>query len=261
MLRTKAQSGVALVTGSTRGIGLAIAMKLASRGFAVAINGREEGPGMDRAMDAMREAGGYVMAVVGDMSRPENHGPVLDRIEAELGPLDCLICNAGVGPLRRSDILEVEADSFDHCMMANARGPFFLAQEFARRVAGSGADRPHRSLIFISSANAEAASLNKAEYCVSKAAVAMVAKVFAMKLSPLGVQVADIRPGIIETDLSAPVIQDYARRIRDEGLTLTPRVGQPDDVAQAVAAIAAGDLPYLTGTVLSVDGGLSMARL
>lgn len=253
--------GVALVTGSTRGIGLAIALKLAERGFAVAINGRHEGPGMLRALEAVRKSGVDVISVAGDMSEPENHGPILDRIERELGPLDCLVCNAGVGPLRRSDILDVGTDSFDHCMAANARGPFFLAQEFARRVAlRESADR-HRSLVFISSANAVAASLNKAEYCVSKAAIAMVAKVFAMKLSPLGVQVADVRPGIIETDLSAPVIAEYARRIREEGLTLSPRVGRPDDVAHAVAALAAGDLPYVTGTVLPVDGGLSMARL
>lgn len=254
-------SGVALVTGSTRGIGLAIALKLAGRGFAVAINGREEGPGMSRALEAIREAGAAAIAVAGDMSSPENHRLALDRIEKELGPLDCLVCNAGVGPLRRADILDVGIDSFDHCMAANARGPLFLAQEFARRLAGRDDDGRHRALIFISSANAEAASLNKAEYCFSKAAVAMVAKAFALKLSPIGVQVADIRPGIIETDLSAPVIEEYARRIREEGLTLSPRVGRPDDVAHAVAAIAAGDLPYVTGTVLPVDGGLSMARL
>lgn len=201
------------------------------------------------------------MAAPGDISIPESHGPLLNRVEAKFGPLDCVICNAGVGPLRRADILDVGTDSFDHCMAANARGPFFLAQEFSRRLVGREGDRRHRSLIFISSANAEAASLNKSEYCVSKAAVAMVAKAFALKLSPFGVQVADIRPGIIETDLSAPVIQEYARRIREEGLTLSPRVGCPDDVAHAVTAIAAGDLPYVTGTVLSVDGGLSMARL
>lgn len=261
MGRSEARPGAVLVTGSTRGIGLAIALKLAARGFAVAINGREQGTGMSRALEALRATGASAIAVAGDMARPENHRPVLDQVETQLGPIVSLVCNAGVGPLRRSDILDVEPDSFDHCMAANARGPFFLAQEFARRLAGRDDEGRHRSLIFISSANAEAASLNKAEYCVSKAAVAMVAKTFALKLSPLGVQVADIRPGIIETDLSAPVIEEYARRIREEGLTLSPRVGRPDDVAHAVAAISAGDLPYVTGTVLPVDGGLSMARL
>lgn len=251
---------VAFISGSTRGIGRAIAEKLAQDGFAVAINGRRDGPEMAGTLEALRATGARATGIAMDLSDPANHAAALDTAEAALGPITTLVCNAGVGPLRRVDLLQVQPDSFDHCISGNARGPFFLAQAFARRLLARDRQAGHHALIFISSANAEAASLGKADYCVSKAGLAMVARLFALKLSPVGVQVADVRPGVIETALSAAVVQGYRQQIEAGGLTLSPRVGQPEDVAAAVLALASGRLPYLTGSVLQIDGGLAMPR-
>lgn len=252
--------GVALVTGSTRGIGRAIAVALAEDGFAVAINGRSQSTEMADTVAHLQAMGVRAVGIAADLSNPEDHKKTLDRVETELGPVTSLICNAGVGPLRRVDLLEAEPESFDHCIAGNTKGPFFLAQSYAKRVLTRNACANHRSLIFISSANAEAASLSKADYCVSKAGLAMIAKLFALKLCPAGIQVADVRPGIIETALSAAVIDGYRRQVKAGEITLMPRVGQPQDVAAAVAAIASGRLPYLAGSVLQIDGGLAMAR-
>ncbi len=254
-------TGVAFISGSTRGIGRAIAIQLAAEGFALAVNGRSDGPAMTETVASLRAAGAEAAGIPADLSDPLNHEAALDDAERALGPITALVCNAGVGPLQRVDLLETSAQSFDHCVAGNARGPFFLAQAHARRVLVRDRAADHHSVIFISSANAEAASLGKAEYCVSKAGLAMVAKLFALKLCPLGIQVADIRPGIIETDLSASVIDVYRAHIATGGITLTPRVGQPQDIAAAVAAIATGSLPYLAGSVLHIDGGLAVERL
>lgn len=253
-------SPVAFVTGSTRGIGRAIALDLARAGFAVAVNGRRESAEMDQTISMLQKIGAPAVGIAADLSDPATHDPALQQVEASLGPITALVCNAGVGPLRRVDLLEAGPDSFDHCIAGNTRGPFFLAQAHARRLLSRARPAAHHSVIFISSANAEATSLGKADYCVSKAGLAMVAKLFAMKLCPLGIQVADIRPGIIETALSAAVIDGYRQRVAAGEITLTPRVGQPEDIASAVRAIATGQLPYLAGSVLQIDGGLSMAR-
>ncbi|SNT23332.1 3-ketoacyl-ACP reductase [Antarctobacter heliothermus] len=251
----------AFVSGSSRGIGRAIAVELARRGFAVAINGRAESAALSQTLNAIEAAGGHGVAVPGDVTQPANIAPLLDRVEAALGPITTLVANAGAGPLRRADILEVAPDGLMHCLTANTVGPFFLVQECARRMLGRQApEGQHTSISIISSANATAASPNKADYCISKAGTAMIAKLFAQKLSPHGVQVVDIRPGVIETDLSAAVIDEYRRRIAEEDLALFPRVGQPEDIAKVAGCIADGDLPYVTGSVIAVDGGLSAER-
>lgn len=253
---------IAFVSGSSRGIGRACALELARRGFAVAVNGRAESAAMEKTCSDIAALGVPVAAIPGDMADLSRLGNLLDAAEEQLGPLTTLVCNAGVPPLVRADILEATAESLDHCLRINTAAPFFLLQNFANRVLARPRDpAAHYSAVVISSASAVAASLNKADYCISKAGAAMVAKTFALKLAPEGIQVVDIQPGVIETEMSAPVVPDYRRRIQAGEITIEPRTGQPEDVAKAVGAVAGGDLPYLAGAVLTVDGGLSLARL
>lgn len=254
-------ANVAFVSGSSRGIGRAIALELAGKGFLVAVNGRKASSALDGVVAEIAAHGGKAVSVPGDASDPTAVAGILDRAEQELGPITALVANAGAGPLRRADILEVTPEALQHCLAANTIGPFFLLQEHARRlVARADLLSETNSITLVSSANAVAASPNKADYCVSKAGAAMIAKLFAEKLSPLGVRVVDIQPGVIQTDLSAAVIDEYRRRIEDEGLALMPRVGQPEDIARVVGCIAGGDLVYVSGSVIRVDGGLAMER-
>jgi NAD(P)-dependent dehydrogenase (short-subunit alcohol dehydrogenase family) len=182
---------------------------------------------------------------------------MLDAAET-LGPLTTLVNNAGVGVLSRGDILDVTPESYDRCMSVNARGMFFLTQAAAKRMVGRTSDA-FRSIITITSANAEAVATPRAEYAASKAAAAMITKTFAVRLGAEGINVYDVRPGLIETDMTAPVIDDYKRRAKD-GLTVIPRVGQPQEVAQIVTSLATGALPYTTGEIIHADGGMLLSR-
>lgn len=253
---------VAFVTGSSRGIGRAIALALAARGFDVAVNGRAESDALARTVADVKAIGVRAIAVQGDVGELAAHQGMLDQVEAALGPLTTLVNNAGVGPLQRADLLDTSEASYDHCLLLNAKAVYFLMQAFARRLL-SRAREPslHYSAVTVSSISAEAASINRGDYCVSKAAAAMATKAFAARLAPEGIQVFDVQPGIIETDMSAPAMANYRRRIEEEGLTLIKRTGQPDDVATVVASAVSGGLPYMAGQVLRVDGGLGMLRL
>lgn len=254
-------TNVAFVSGSSRGIGRAIALELAARGMSVAVNGRSASDDLANVVSEIRAKGGVATAIPGDVSNLAEIPGLLQSAEDFLGALTTLVANAGVGPLRRADLLDVEADSIMHCLNVNTVGPFFLLQSFARMVlARPASGNQHCSITLISSANATAASPNKGDYCVSKAGASMIAKLFAQRLSPHGVHVMEVRPGVIETDLSAAVIDEYRRRINDEGLTLLPRTGRPEDVARVVGCIAAGDMSYVTGSSIDVDGGLAMER-
>ncbi len=250
----------ALVTGSSRGIGLAAAIALAEAGFGVALNGRGDSDVLQRAAERLRSIGGRVAVVPFDVADIGCHAECLDQAEHELGPLTTLVNNAGVSVLRRGDPLEVTPESWDRCLAVNARASFFLSQAFARRLlARKRSPSLFHCIVNVTSSNAVAVAVPRAEYCASKAAAAMISKVFAARLGGENIAVYDVQPGLIETDMTAPVIEDYKTRTKD-GLTLFPRVGQADEIGRVIASLAAGLLPYTTGQTISADGGMLVPR-
>jgi NAD(P)-dependent dehydrogenase (short-subunit alcohol dehydrogenase family) len=251
---------VALVTGSSRGIGLAAAEALAREGFAIAVNGPVADDELSRAVDRIAALGVAVVAAPFDVADIAGHDAALARIEAELGPLTTLVNNAGVGVLSRGDLLDVTEASWDRCLAVNSKAVFFLSQAFARRLLAR--DRPaelFHAIVNVTSANAQAVAVQRAEYCASKAAAAMVSKVLAVRLGAENIAVYDVQPGLIETEMTAPVIEIYRKRAA-EGLTLFPRVGQPEDVGAIIASLASGRLPYTTGQAISADAGMLVSR-
>lgn len=251
---------VALVTGSSRGIGLGAAIALAEKGFAVALNGPADDAELAEAAARVAERGGDACAAAFDVADTEAHAGALARIEGELGPLTTLVNNAGVGVLSRGDPLNVTEESFDRCVAVNTRGSFFLTQAFARTLLKRNRDAwPFCSIINVTSSNAVAVAEARVEYCVSKAAAAMSSKAWAVRLGREQVAVYDVQPGLIETQMTAPVIEQYAQRAR-AGLTLLPRVGQPEDVGAIIAVLASGCLPYTTGQTISADAGMLVPR-
>ena len=250
---------VALVTGAGRGIGLAAAEALLAEGFAVALNGLPGDAALEAAV-ARLGVHGPVAAAAFDVADLAAHGPALAAAEAALGPLTTLVNNAGVGVMARGDLLDVSEASWDRCLTVNTKAMFFLSQAFARALLA----RPRPAALFhaivnITSSNAEAVAVQRAEYCASKAGAAMVSKAFAVRLGPDDIAVYDVRPGLIATDMTAPVIDSYRARAA-EGLTLLPRVGEPAEIGRIVATLASGRLPYTTGQVIAADGGLLVSR-
>lgn len=251
---------VALVTGSSRGIGLGAALALAREGFAVALNGPFDDEELARAVEAVRAEGVPAMGAAFDVTDIASHDMQLARIEDTLGPLTTLVNNAGVGVLSRGDVLEVGEDSWDRCLTVNAKAMFFLSQAFSKRlVARDRSPDLFHAIVNVTSSNAVAVAVPRAEYAASKAAAAMVSKTFAVRLGQENIHVYDVQPGLIATDMTAPVIEQYAQRARD-GLTVLPRVGTPDDMGRIIAALASGKLPYTTGQVISADAGLLIPR-
>lgn len=251
---------VALITGSSRGIGLAAAVALAREGFAVAVNGPGDDDELRAAADRVAEEGGAVHVAPFDVTDLSAHERALNGIEAALGPLTTLVNNAGVGVMARGDPLDVSQDSYDRCQSVNARALFFLTQAFARRLlARKRAAGLFHSVVNVTSSNAVAVAEPRSEYCVSKAAASMASKAWAVRLGREEIAVYDVQPGLIATDMTAPVIADYEARAR-AGLTLIPRVGQPEEVGDIIAALAAGKLPYTTGQAISADAGMLIPR-
>ncbi len=242
-----AQRGTALVTGAGRGIGRAIADALADSGFVVADAGLAPG-----------EDGRHRFFPL-DVAAIDRHDALVDAVEAELGPITCLVNNAGITSHVRGDVLDLLPDSFDHVMAVNLRGTFFLTQAVARRMAARTA-RAFRSIVTISSVNAEIVGENRADYCMSKAALAMMSKVFAARLAPLGIAVFEIRPGMTRTAMTAPAAERYDGLIAAGGVP-AGRWGEPADVGAAVATLARGDIPYATGIAVDVAGGLQLHRV
>jgi len=251
---------VALITGASRGIGRAIAIELAKNGFDVAANDISYCDDLASVVTEIEATGAGALALPFDVSDLDAHDVALTSIERNLGPLTTLVSNAGVGVLQRGDPLDVSEASFDRCMKVNAKAQFFLCQAVARRLLAQTRDpaRP-RSIINITSSNATAVAVPRSEYCASKAAAAMISKCFAARLGPQGIAVYDVQPGLVETPMTAAVIDSYKQRAVD-GLCLFPWVGQPEDVAGVVVSLATNRLPYTTGHVISVDGGMLVPR-
>jgi 3-oxoacyl-[acyl-carrier protein] reductase len=258
--RTSANGrGVALVTGGTRGIGLGIARALAGDGWSLALCGVRPPEQVAAVLDDFDRRPDYLQA---DIGRADDRQRLVAAIQERYGAVAALVNNAGRAPRVRADLLEASEESFEELMRINLQGPYFLTQAIARLQAARKAADPTAaaSIVFVSSISAELASINRGDYCVSKAGLSMAARLFAVRLAPLGIPVFEVRPGIISTDMTAGVRDIYDRRIAD-GLVPEQRWGQPADVGLVVAALLRGDLPYATGSVINVDGGLSVPRL
>jgi NAD(P)-dependent dehydrogenase (short-subunit alcohol dehydrogenase family) len=249
----------ALVTGGRRGIGRGSALALAEAGFDLVIVDLERDRDAEETLAAIAARGAHAAFLAGDVAAERDHAKLVDAAFDAFGRLDCLLNNAGVGVLARGDLLDVTVESYDRCLATNLRGTFFLTQAVARRMlqvppaAGAGP----RSIITITSVNAEVASLNRGEYCISKAGASMLTRLFALRLAPHGIAVYEIRPGVIRTAMTAPVAERYQAEI-DRGLTPIARWGEPADIGRAVATLATGGLPFSVGQVVHVDGGLNL---
>jgi NAD(P)-dependent dehydrogenase (short-subunit alcohol dehydrogenase family) len=251
---------VALVTGGGRGLGFAIAVALAKAGFGIAANDKASSVELRESVAKLRRFGGKADAFVADIADLSSHETLLEAAERALGPITTLVNNAGVSVLKRGDLIDVTPESYDRCEAVNARGLFFLTQAFAKRLLARDRDLSmHHSIINITSSNAVAASVDRGEYCVSKAAASMATRLFAVRLGREGINVYEIQPGIIATDMTAGVMASYVERI-DNGLTLTNRVGDPTDVGSVAVSLARGDLSYCTGQIIHVDAGLLVPR-
>jgi len=252
----------ALVTGSSRGIGRGIALELGSLGYGVVVNYVRNGPAARETVAGVNAAGGCGQAICADVSSAADRDRLVQETLAAFGRIDVLVNNAGVPVAERTDLLDATEESWDRILAINLKGPYFLSQRVARemiRLKTTGVlDRP--KIINISSVSAYAVSANRGEYCVAKAGMTMMTWLFAERLAEHGIQVFELRPGVIASDMTAPVREKYDRLIAD-GLTPIRRWGQPGDVAKAVAAIVQDAFPFSTGEVINVDGGFHIRRL
>jgi len=260
---------VALITGGSRGIGRGIALQLATLGFDLLLNYRSDDAAAQTTAEvcsAAALAAGKTIRVEkcrGDVGQSSTREGLINQARGLFGRLDLLVNNAGIAPRERLDLLQTTEQSFDELIATNLKAPFFLTQLAARYMVDLGGQlgaeyRP--KIITISSVSAYAASTNRGEYCVSKAGLSMVTALFAASLAPHHIGVFEIRPGIIETDMTAGVKSKYDTLIAN-GLTPIARWGRPEDVAKAVSAIAQDLLPFSTGEVINVDGGFHLRRL
>ena len=255
-------NNVALVTGGSRGIGLGIAEALAREGFDLVINGVRDEEAVSNVLDSLKNFGGKVIYCQGDIGNATHRSGMMDKIRKEYGRLHVLVNNAGVAPKERKDILEASEESFEYVLKTNLQGPYFLTQAVANwMIDQKEADASFKgSIINISSMSATVASVNRGEYCISKAGVSMASLLFASRLGEYEIPVYEVRPGVIATDMTSGVQEKYDRLI-GEGLTVQKRWGTPEDIGKAVAALARGDFPYSSGSVFMVDGGLTVPRL
>jgi NAD(P)-dependent dehydrogenase (short-subunit alcohol dehydrogenase family) len=254
----------AIVTGGSRGIGRGIVLALASAGFDVVINYARNASAAEEVKALVKPLGVRALLLQADISVSADRAALVRETLAAFGRIDLLVNNAGVAPDVRADLLEASEQSFDRLININLKGPYFLTQLVAREMlkqrTGTKTVFPPR-IINITSVSAYAASVNRGDYCVAKAGLAMMTQLFAARLAADGINVYEIRPGIVETDMTGPVKAKYDQLIFENDLTPIPRWGTPNDVARAVVAIASDQFPFSTGEVINVDGGFHMRRL
>ncbi len=247
----------AIVTGGTRGIGLGIATALAAEGWQLVVSGVRPATDVIATIEALTAAGAAVHYCASDVAVAADRARLVAESVERFGAIDALVNNAGRAPAVRADILEAGEESFETLLRTNLQGPYFLTQLVARHMLERGCGV---GVVFVTSVSAELASINRGDYCVSKAGLAMAARLFALRLAPSAIPVFEVRPGVIATDMTARVKDVYDQRIAD-GLVPEGRWGTPADVGRVVAALLRGDAPYATGSVIHVDGGLALGRL
>jgi 3-oxoacyl-[acyl-carrier protein] reductase len=252
----------ALVTGASRGIGRGIAEALAERGWAIVINYLGNQTAAMETLRIVNQRGGKGVLVQADISSAVDRQRLVSETLDNFGRIDLLVNNAGVAPRERLDILKVGENSYDEILNINLKSPFFLTQQVARVMINLIDEQVivDPRIINISSISAYTSSPNRGEYCISKAGLGMVTALFADRLSEYGIGVFEIRPGVINTDMTGPVKEKYDQLINN-GLTPIKRWGEPDDVAKAVIAIVEGFFPFSTGEIFNVDGGFHLSRL
>ena len=258
---------VVLVTGASRGLGRGIALELAKGGYSVAINYAGNRAAAEACADLCREAAPHAaqrfVPVQADVSEAAQREALVAEVLGTCGRLDALVNNAGIAPRVRADLVEATEDSFEEVLRVNLQGPYFLTQRVVRHwLEAAPAPRPEGAfkIVFVTSISAHTASLNRGEYCISKAGLSMAAQLWSVRLAAEGIPVYEVRPGIMLTDMTGPVKETYDRLLAG-GLVPQRRWGTPEDTGRAVRSLLDGDFPFSTGTVIDVDGGFQLRRL
>ena len=252
----------ALITGGSRGIGLGIAKALVKEGYRVAINGVRPIQQIKETLNDLKAGGGEVIYCQGDIGNSDERKKIVEEIKNQWGDLHVLVNNAGIAPKERKDILEADEKSYDRLMNVNLKGPYFLTQQVANWMIKQKIKNPKNpfTIINISSVSATTASVNRGDYCISKAGISMATKLWAARLGEFDIPVYEVQPGVIRTDMTAGVIEKYDKLIA-EGLTIQKRWGNPEDLGKTVVALASGMIPYATGQVIKTDGGMTIQTL
>jgi NAD(P)-dependent dehydrogenase (short-subunit alcohol dehydrogenase family) len=252
----------ALITGGSRGIGLGIAIELAKAGFNLALNGVRDPDSAQPALDQLKTFGVDVIYAQGNVSKKEDRQNIFNTVISGFGHLNVLVNNAGIAPRERKDILEATEEIYDEVLEINLKGPYFLTQLFASHMVQQKKENTEFAccIINVSSVSATVASVNRGEYCISKAGIAMATKLWAARLGEFEIPVYEIQPGVIKTDMTSGLTAKYDKMF-EEGLSIQKRWGLPEDVGKVAAGMATGMMPYSTGQVVLVDGGMTVQRL
>lgn len=253
--------GTALVTGGRRGIGRAICVALAHQGFDIAFLDIVEDADVEKTLSNIEATGRRARFLACDISKTSVHEHVIDKVLGDFGAINCLVNNAGVQVRVRGDLLDTTEADFDHLIDVNLKGTFFLTKAVAKRMLAHTSPDVHRSIITVTSANAHLVSPEKGAYCISKAGLSMAMQNFALRLAAEGIHVHEIRPGLIETDMTRSVYEHYSPGIESGDLCALRRWGQPEDVAGAISTLASGGMPFSTGDIYNVGGGMHVPKL